>query len=219
MNSRFLSLVCALIILILTKTQTFAHPHVWVQVKTDIVYGKNDTVKGLRHSWTFDELYTVFALQGMDKNGDGIYDKAELEPLLKVNIDSLKEFNYFTFSKTGDQDINHIDPQQAELILEDNLLVLSFTLPLSKAVHADAAAYSFSVYDPTYYISFTFEDDMYPQLTSTTPKGCRTQLDSPKQSVEKLMNMSEIDFQNLGVNINFGGQFAQTVVLQCAIEP
>ncbi|MEM7619536.1 MAG: DUF1007 family protein [Pseudomonadota bacterium] len=203
--------------LLIPQYQAYAHPHVWVQVRTEIVYGPNETILGVRHNWTFDELYTTFALQGMDQNGDGTYDQKELAPLLKVNIDSLKEFGYFTFSKTGGNPISHLEPQQAEIKLDNFLISLSFFLPLEKPIKADAAAYSFSVYDPSYYISFTFENEMPMQLTSATPKGCQTQLIAPQKRVQNLMNMSESDFQALGVNFNFGGQFAQKVVLQCAL--
>lgn len=200
------------------STSLAAHPHVWVQVKTEIVYGENETVTGLRHSWTFDEMYSIFALQGLDQNGNGIYDQPELQPLLDVNINSLKEFDYFTFSKSGEQDLTHTNPTDATISLLDNLVNLSFVLPLEQPVKADAAAYSFAVYDPTYYISFTFENDMQMQIASSKPSGCQTQFTAPKQTISSLFNMSEADFLNLGVNVNFGGQFAQHVILQCAIE-
>ena len=37
------------------------------------------------------------ALDGLDKNGDGVYDPSELEPLTRENLDSLKDYNYFTY--------------------------------------------------------------------------------------------------------------------------
>jgi ABC-type uncharacterized transport system substrate-binding protein len=72
-----------------------AHPHVWVSVETTVVYDKG-TIVGLRHKWTFDELYTAMAIEGLDKNNDGIYSREELSELAKVNLESLKEFDYFT---------------------------------------------------------------------------------------------------------------------------
>ena len=41
------------------------------------------------------------AIEGLDKNGDGKYDRQELSELAQVNIDGLKEFNYFTVAKLG----------------------------------------------------------------------------------------------------------------------
>ncbi len=72
-----------------------AHPHVWVTTETTVLYD-NGTIVGLRQKWSFDEFYTSMALQGLDTNGDGVYDRSELAELAKVNIDGLKEFDYFT---------------------------------------------------------------------------------------------------------------------------
>ena len=44
------------------------------------------------------------AIQGLDTDGDGAYSKEELEPLAKVNVESLKEFDYFTFVHLSDDD-------------------------------------------------------------------------------------------------------------------
>ncbi len=74
-----------------------AHPHVWATVRSEIVFGPDHRITGIRHHWTFDEFYTAMAVQGLDANGDGVFSKEELQPLAQVNVESLKEFDYFTF--------------------------------------------------------------------------------------------------------------------------
>src|SRR5262245_42428890 len=78
-------------------TSVAAHPHVWTTVRSEIVFGPDHRVTGIRHTWTFDEFYTAMAVEGLDTNNDGTYSKAELAPLAKINVESLKEFDYFTF--------------------------------------------------------------------------------------------------------------------------
>src|SRR5262245_57858253 len=73
-----------------------AHTQVWIRYETTVHYDK-DVFVGLRHKWTFDEFYTAMAMEGLDKNGDGKYDREELAELAKVNIEGLKEFAYFTY--------------------------------------------------------------------------------------------------------------------------
>jgi ABC-type uncharacterized transport system substrate-binding protein len=92
----------ALAIVLSTSGPALAHPHVWVSVETTVMY-EGGTVTGLRQRWLFDEFYTSMAIQGLDKNGDGKYDREELAELTAINIDGLKEFSYFTFPKLGDQ--------------------------------------------------------------------------------------------------------------------
>lgn len=86
-----------------------AHPHIWISVQSTVVY-ENGTVIGLRQRWTFDEFYSSMAIQGLDTNGDGVYDRQELHELAKVNIEGLKQFGYFTFPKLGDQQLEVSEP-------------------------------------------------------------------------------------------------------------
>jgi ABC-type uncharacterized transport system substrate-binding protein len=79
-----------------------AHPHIWVTVETTLEFDKG-TVTGIRHRWLFDEYYSTMAIQGLDTNNDGIYDRKELAELAKINMDGLKEMGYFTNAKLGDQ--------------------------------------------------------------------------------------------------------------------
>jgi ABC-type uncharacterized transport system substrate-binding protein len=79
-----------------------AHPHVYVTVETTVLYDKG-TISGLRQRWLFDEFYTTMAIEGLDTNGDGIYDRKELGELAKVNVEGLASMDYFTFAKLGSQ--------------------------------------------------------------------------------------------------------------------
>src|SRR5512143_1091717 len=83
--------------LLVVPSSVPAHPHVWATVRSEIVLGPNHQITGIRHSWTFAEFYTAMAVEGLDTNKDGVYSKEELAPLAKVNVESLKEFDYFTF--------------------------------------------------------------------------------------------------------------------------
>ena len=87
-----------------SRRSAAAHPHVWITVETTVLYDKG-AFTGLQHKWTFDEFYTAMAIEGLDKNKDGIYDREELSELAKVNIDGLKEFAYFTYPVLDGQDV------------------------------------------------------------------------------------------------------------------
>lgn len=83
-----------------TALPTAAHPHVWVTTETTVVF-EGGAITGFRHKWTFDEFYTTMAIDGLDTNKDGIYSREELAELAKVNIEGLKEFQYFTQARLG----------------------------------------------------------------------------------------------------------------------
>ena len=109
-----------------------AHPHVWATVRSEIVFGGDHRITGIRHAWTFDEFYTAMAVQGLDTDGDGVYSKEELQPLAQVNVESLKEFDYFTFVHLGkdDKPLPLKEPVDYSVEYDKTLLTLHFTLPL-----------------------------------------------------------------------------------------
>lgn len=88
-----------------------SHPHVWVATKSHAVF-ENGALTGLRYTWLFDELYTTNALDGLDTNNDGKVEGAELDELTKVNIEGLKEFEYFTSVTLGGKPLQFADPKQ-----------------------------------------------------------------------------------------------------------
>src|SRR5690606_32907097 len=71
-----------------------AHPHVWVTAQSELVYAADGTITGVRHSWTFDEMFSTYALQGIETKQKGVYSREELAPLAQTNVESLKEYAF-----------------------------------------------------------------------------------------------------------------------------
>src|SRR5688500_14079529 len=88
-----------------------AHPHVWVAVETEILHDAQKNITGFRHHWTFDEFYSKFAVEGLDKNNDGVFDRDELKELAEVNVKSLQEFSFFTVPELGKKELERLQPE------------------------------------------------------------------------------------------------------------
>ena len=76
-----------------------AHPHVWITATSEVVYAPDGAITGVRHAWTFDDMFSTYALQGIETKTKGVYTREELAPLAQTNVESLKEFGFFTFAK------------------------------------------------------------------------------------------------------------------------
>ena len=124
----------------------WCHPHVWISVETTVLYDKG-AFTGLKHKWTFDEFYTAMAIEGLDKNNDGVYSREELAELAKVNIDGLKEFGYFTYPVLDGGDVKIQDPTDYWLEHKDGVLSLHFTVPFDKPIPATAKGFAYVVQD------------------------------------------------------------------------
>ncbi len=60
------TVVVASIGLLIAAEAASAHPHVWITMKSEVVYAPDGTVTGVRHAWTFDDMFTAFAIQGLE---------------------------------------------------------------------------------------------------------------------------------------------------------
>lgn len=193
-----------------------AHPHVWVTVQTHVIFNDDGAITGFRHQWIFDEYYTAFALQGMDRDGDGEYSAAELEPLAKTNIESLSEFDYFTFAELGEDALARNDPVDYKLVYADGLLTLNFTLPLAEPVPAkEAGRFRFKVYDPTFFVSFSLAKNDPVRLADGAPAGCATQIGDAPMAAATTQTLGETFFDSLDTSQDWGAQFAQEIALRC----
>lgn len=195
-----------------------AHPHVWATVRSEIVFGPDQKITGIRHAWTFDEFYTAMAVQGLDANEDGVYSKEELDPLAKVNVESLHEFAYFTFVRVGDEEKFQPlkSPVDYWVEYDGTLLTLYFTLPLETPLDPKAKDVTVDVYDPSFFVAFGFAEKT-PVKVSGSPAGCMAHMEKPDpESAEAAKALSEAFFSQLGPGSDYGSQFAQTVTVTCA---
>jgi ABC-type uncharacterized transport system substrate-binding protein len=202
--------------LVLGEPGAQAHPHVWVTMKETVLYD-NGTITGLQQAWTFDEIYTQQAIEGLDKNGDGKYDREELKELAQVNIDGLKEFAYFTVAKLGDAELKFKPPVDYWLDYSDQkILTLHFTLPLEQPVAADATNFNFAVFDSSYFIAFEFAQADAVKLSAHAPSGCKATIHEPAEDADtqKLSDAFAGAMDQQGaVSLGAGGA---TVAVSCA---
>jgi ABC-type uncharacterized transport system substrate-binding protein len=200
-------------------TTVSAHPHVWATVRSEIVFGPDHRITGIRHAWTFDEFYTAMAVEGLDTNKDGVYSKDELAPLAKVNVESLKEFDYFTyvhFDGEDDKPLKLKPPVDYWIDYDKSVLTLHFTLPLEHPVDTHAKPVVVDVYDPSFFVAFGFATDKPVTLAGAESKGCVADVTLPDaDTAADTKALTESFFSQLGPNSSFGSQFAQTVTVSC----
>lgn len=195
-------------------TNAQAHPHVWVTVQTEVLHDGQKSVTGFRHRWTFDEFYSSFAIQGMDKNNDGQYDREELKDLAEVNISSLQEFGFFTFPIVAEKEMERLQPRDYWLEHKDGVITLNFTLPLKEPVlKANLKDFHFSIYDPSFYVAFAFAKTE-PVRLSAAPAGCQAEISNPEAQAPS-KSLGESLFSNMDKLTNFSQQYAQTVKVKC----
>ena len=188
-----------------------AHPHVWITAKSEVIYAPDGTITGVRHAWTFDEMFATYALQGTESKTKGVYTREELAPLAQTNVESLKEFAYFTFAKADGKKQKFSEPVDYFLEYKDTALTLHFTLPVKTPFKAKQL--SLEVFDPSFFIDFKYADKDPVKLTGV-PADCKMQFIRPGDGTTAAQKLGEQNFAG-GEGGGFGAMFANKIVVEC----
>ncbi|MBB4200643.1 ABC-type uncharacterized transport system substrate-binding protein [Rhodoblastus sphagnicola] len=191
-----------------------AHPHVWVAAREEILFDPQGEITAIRHIWTFDEMYSAFAVQGLGKDGKPP-TREEMAPLAKTNVESLAEFQYFTAAKTGPKYHEFGEPTDYWLETDANKIVtLRFTLPLKNPVSA-RKPFTFMVYDPTYFVDIELEKQD-PVVLKNAPSGCSMSTIKPEPLTgSDQSKLSESYLSGLAPGQDFGIKLATRTLLAC----
>ncbi|MCF4099571.1 DUF1007 family protein [Maritalea mediterranea] len=173
----------ALVLLVLVHS-ALAHPHIFADAQVDVLFNEQGEIAGVRQSWNFDALYSAWAVQGLDTNGDGEVTPEELQPLADDNMIGLAEYSYYTFAGEGRGTAEIARGRDARMVFDGTNLILSFTLDFT-VPQPVRQAFEIEVGDPEYYVAFTFAEEDAAKLVGA-PEGCSLEVNGPRPIDPKL---------------------------------
>ncbi|RZN18532.1 DUF1007 family protein [Bradyrhizobium sp. Leo121] len=188
-----------------------AHPHVWITARSEVIYAPDGTITGVRHAWTFDDMFSTYALQGIEAKTKGAFTREELAPLAQTNVESLKEYAYFTFAKADGKKQKFTEPVDYFLEYNNTELTLHFTLPAKTPFKTRQL--SLEVFDPAFFIDFKYADKDPAKLVGA-PADCKLQFQRPNDGTASAQQLGEQNFLS-GESSNFGAMFANKIVVEC----
>ena len=195
-------------------TSALAHPHVWVTMRTELLYAPDGSITGVRHHWAFDDMFSAFATQGLATKEKGKFTREELAPLAKVNVESLKEYDYFTYATADGKKTPLSDPlPDYWLDFNDSILTLNFTLPFKTPLKAKEI--KIEVYDPTIFVDFEWAKTD-PVKVDNLPHGCKADVVLPREMTYaegKALSMIPADQTN--TTMAWGAMFADKILVHC----
>jgi ABC-type uncharacterized transport system substrate-binding protein len=191
-----------------------AHPHVWVTMKSELIFTPDGAITGVRHNWTFDDMFSVYATQGLQSKQRGRFTREELAPLAEVNVSSLKEYRFFTFAKADGKKVQFAEPVDYYLDYDAKLTVLTlhFTLPLKTPIKAKQL--NVDIYDPTIFVDFAFNKKDPVGLVGA-PAACELSVVPPGDAAAQAQRLPETFFNSLDASGGWGAQFANKIGVKC----
>jgi ABC-type uncharacterized transport system substrate-binding protein len=188
-----------------------AHPHVWILATSELLYAPDGSITGVRHAWTFDDMFSTYAVQGIEAKTRSTYSREELEPLAQTNVESLKEFGFFTFAKADGRKERFQEPVDYFLEYKDSLLTLHFTLPLKTPVKSKQLV--LEVFDREFFIDFKYAEQNPIKLVGA-PAACQMTFQRPNDGTANAQKLGEQTFMS-GENSNYGMMFANKITVEC----
>jgi ABC-type uncharacterized transport system substrate-binding protein len=199
---------------IVASSPARAHPHVWVTVKSELVYAPDGSVASIRHVWTFDDMYSAYALQSIEHKTKDVFTREELAPLAEANIASLKDYDYFNHARVdGDKRADvFTDPVDYWFDYTDSALTLHFTLPLKTPTRA--RNFEIKLYDPEFFIDFDFAENEPVSLVNA-PTQCALTMEKPTEINFQSSQRLNRSFQPPEDSAGMGSHFASKILVTC----
>ncbi|WP_253382650.1 DUF1007 family protein [unidentified bacterial endosymbiont] len=202
----------ALFLTVFTFTAS-AHPHSFISLKTELVTD-GAQLSGLKMRWTMDEITSADLLYdaGNAKPGDDVWKKLAAEVMANV----LGQ-HYFTEFWHNGQKVKFLNrPTEYAMSREGHQAVLTFILPLAHPQPLSGQTFTFSTFDPTYYVDMRYGEEDDVTLPTSLQKTCKLAVHTPKPSEEMLNFAVSLDKADAPPeDMELGKHFAQEVTLQC----
>ena len=196
-----------------------AHPHVWIEMRSDVVFDDKGQITAMNLMWTFDDAYAQMAIDGLDTNGDGVYSPSELDPLTKENIASLKDYGFFTVMRYNGQKQVLGEVTEFGQIWSNDKLQLHMRVPLKTPVDPTKGDFVAKVYDPDFFIAMDYAKDDPVTVIGNMPKNCQLVVkpvatDAEIEQTRAMLSTKGPEWKPENQE-DFGALFAQPVTVQC----
>ena len=195
------------------STKVVAHPHSFIEMQMAIET-KQDNYSGINYTWKMDPMTSAdiaYELKGL-KNDDPRWKQQEA--IIMANI--LMQ-NYFTdFYYQGKKvSFKHI-PDSYHLEKEGFQLIFSFSTSLARPLPIAGSQVEILTYDPTFYVSMTYQNKQKITLPLDIAATCTMELKEANVTDEMQAYAFSLDnSQSPDEDLGLGKQFAQRVNIQC----
>jgi ABC-type uncharacterized transport system substrate-binding protein len=130
-----------------------AHPHVFIDYAVTVLFDDAD-VKGIRMSWTFDEMYSSMLFHDYTSRPKGALTQADIKSLEIGAFRDTADFHYFVDITLNGKAIPVADVADFDARFEKRRMTYFFTVPLHTAAPTALNTLEIQAFDHEFYIDF-----------------------------------------------------------------
>lgn len=198
--------------------QTMAHPHVFVDAHLIIHINEEGKIDILSQRWVFDPLFSSGVILDFDKNGNRKLDPDELLTVGNTIKTSLADYDFFQSVSKDSKPVSLLPPKFIKAEMVKMQFVISFDIaPKEPFALEKGHKYSFSLYDPTFYVAVDFHKKQNLVVTGM-PAMCDSQIirpDSDKILSQDLSKQAEDFFNNPQNSFDLAASLATRLDVTC----
>jgi ABC-type uncharacterized transport system substrate-binding protein len=190
----------------------WAHPHSFITMQATLLQ-QDAQLTGVKMRWTMDEITSADLLYDA---GDAPPDSEVWKKLAAEVMANVLGQHYFTEFYHGDQRVKfHNLPPSYRLLREGHKAVLEYVLPLAAPQPLKGQTYTFSTFDPTYFVDMHYDNATSLHLPPEM-EACHITLDTPTPDASLQNYALSLDKADAPPeDMDLGRQFAQKVTLTC----
>jgi ABC-type uncharacterized transport system substrate-binding protein len=141
------------------STPASSHPHVWIDVRVEIVFDETGRLTAVRERWVLDANFTRYdILPAGDADRDGVLDPAEAENAIARYMGWIGYFDYFTRIALARETVDFIEPPAPNVSFLDGHFTVSAELVLAEPLVLAGRSVGIDVFDQELYYYFDFPD-------------------------------------------------------------
>jgi polyphosphate kinase len=196
-----------------------AHPHVFIDTGIEILLNDRNEATGLRITWTYDDLYSLYIVgdMGLDPDWDGSLTPDEVAKLSGFDMKWIEGFEGDTYALMAGAPLALSGPRDWTAGYAGGKITSTHVRDFAAPVPVGDEPLIVQAYDPGYYTAYSIPGD--PVVTGGA--GCTAQVFVPDlDEAEKALQAALSEYTpDVDLEAEFpavGANFAEEVRLTCA---
>ncbi|QUM77344.1 DUF1007 family protein [Moritella sp. 24] len=212
-NKSAFSQVATLLFGALISMNSVAHPHSWVDMKTEI-QGDGQYITGFKMTWEFDAMTSAYMLDGEDLSPEN--KPNTLQVLADSIMENMTKNHYLTYFYEEGIPVKYALAENGLLTQESIKATLTFYLPLAKPKLLSDKELKLLIYDPSYYVDMSWPAHNAIKLSPKLAQYCKLSVIDATPTSEQLAYVMSLPV-DAARDDAIGELFTQSAIINCQL--